>query len=418
MSEVSSTSVSTPTTSAVVADPAERNDVEVLRQLFDPATRPDPYPVLGELRAASPLPVMNGDLVVVGRYADCRQVLRDPTVANDPRKSRLGAAIPQRQESLLFLDPPAHTRIRRLVSKAFSPRVVAAIEPRIGAIVDDLILAVSEKSSFDVVTDFAFPLPVQIMCQLLGIPVAEYEVFEPAARRLGRVLDYDLVFKSEDLDDAEGARTELMAYLRDLIRRRRQALGDDLLSELIQVEEQGEVLTEAELLATCVLLMVAGHETTANLISNGVLALLKNPDALAALRAGGGAGIADEVLRYDPPVQFVMRMATTTMHVNNLEITPRTAMLVLLAAANRDPEQYPDPDRFDVERSASDHLAFSSGAHFCLAAALGRSEASIALSAFARRIVNPVLEQSSVVYSRNVNLRGMKQLIVSHSGVV
>lgn len=399
---------------------ASHRDAEAaLAELFAPETRADPYSVLRELRTESPLVTKNGDLVIVARYADCQQVLRDPTVRNDPKLSRLGKDHPDRPESLLFLDPPTHTRIRRLVSKAFTPRVVAGVQPQIHEIVDELFVNMAGKTELDVISDFALPLPVRIMCLLLGIPVEEYGDFEPAARRLGRVLDFNLVVHNEDLDDAEGARGELQDYLKDLIARRRGNLGEDLLSRLIQVEEQGEVLTEGELLATCVLLMVAGHETTANLIANGVLALTRNPDELARLAAEPGlaASAADESLRYDAPIQFVMRIATTDMDVHGMHITPGTAMLVLLASANRDPERYPDADRFDVARGASDHLAFSAGAHFCLAAALGRAEGAAALAAFARRVIDPVLEPSSLRYRPNVNLRGIESMTVRHSGV-
>ena len=398
---------------------SQRDAESILAELFAPETRPDPYSLLRDLRAESPLVTKDGDLVVVARYADCQQILRDPTVRNDPKLSRLGRNHPKRPESLLFLDPPTHTRIRRLVSKAFAPRVVASVEPQIHTIVDELMANMAGKTELDVIADFALPLPVRIMCLLLGIPVEEYGDFEPAARRLGRVLDFNLVVYNDDLDDAEGARGELTDYLKDLIARRRGDLGDDLLSRLIQVEEQGDVLTAEELLATCVLLMVAGHETTANLIANGVLALTRDPDALARLAADPSLAMsaADEALRYDPPIQFVMRVATTDMDVHGMHITPGTAMLVLLASANRDPERYPDADRFDIARGASDHLAFSAGAHFCLAAALGRAEGAAALAAFARRVIDPVLEPDSLRYRSNVNLRGIQSMTVKHGGV-
>jgi hypothetical protein len=398
---------------------AAREAEAMLEKLFATQTRPDPYPVLRELRGQSPLMCKGGDLAVIARYADCQQVLRDPSVKNDPKLSRLGKDYPVRQESLLFLDPPTHTRIRRLVSKAFSPRVVAGVEPQIREIVDELIAKMAGRRELDVIEDFAFPLPVRIMCLLLGIPHEEYRDFEPAARRLGRVLDYNLVVHNDDLDDAEGARAELRDYLVDLIARRRGNLGEDLLSRLIQVEEQGDVLTEAELLATCVLAMVAGHETTANLIANGVLALMRNPDARARLAAEPelGSSASDEVLRYDPPIQFVMRIASTDLDINGTHLSAGTAMLVLLASANRDAERYAEPDRFDVARGAADHLAFSAGAHFCLAAALGRAEGAIALTEFSRRVIGPVLVPASVRYRTNVNLRGMESMTVTYQGI-
>jgi len=399
---------------------SHRRDAEsTLAELFAPENRPDPYRILRTLRAESPMTTGDGDLVVVARYDDCRQVLRDPSVRNDPKLSRLGRHHPERAESLLFLDPPSHTRIRRLVSKAFTPRMVANIEPQIHEIVAGLIADMADKTELDVIEDFALPLPVRIMCLLLGVPFEDFAGFEPSARRLGRVLDFNLVVHNEDLDDAESARNELQDYVKDLIARRRTDLGDDLLSRLIQVEEQGEVLTGGELLATVVLLIVAGHETTANLIANGVLALTRNPEALATLAADPGLAMsaADETLRYDAPIQFVMRIATQDMDIRGTRITPGTAMLVMLASANRDPEHYSDAETFDVARGAADHLAFSAGAHFCLAAALGRSEGAAALSAFARHVVDPVLVPESLQYRPNVNLRGLQAMTVRHSGV-
>ncbi|HJQ46744.1 MAG TPA: cytochrome P450 [Amycolatopsis sp.] len=400
-----------------VASP--RDAESVLAELFAPESRPDPYTLLHDLRVKSPLVVKDGNLVVIGRYADAQRVLRDPSVRNDPKLSRLGKDHPERAESLLFLDPPQHTRIRRLVTKAFTPKVVAGVEPQIHEVVDELFAKMAGKTELDVIGDFALPLPVRIMCLLLGIPVEEYGDFEPAARRLGRVLDFTTVVPNNDLDDAEGARKELQDYLKDLIARRRGDLGDDLLSRLILVEEQGDVMTEGELLATCVLLMVAGHETTANMIANGVLALTRNPGERARLAADPELGVsaADESLRLEAPIQFVMRIATKDMEVGGMHITPGTAMLVLLAAANRDPEHYPDPDRFDVARGAGDNLAFSAGAHFCVAAALGRAEGAVALHAFARRVIDPVFVPGSLEYRPNVNLRGIEAMTVRHSGI-
>lgn len=398
---------------------SQRDADAILEELFAPESRLDPYALYRELQTESPLVAKNGDLVVVARYDDCQQVLRDPSIRNDPKLSRLGRDHPQRPESLLFLDPPTHTRIRRLITKAFTPKVVASVEPQIQEIVDELIGNMVGKTELDVIKDFALPLPVRIMCLLLGIPVSDYVEFEPAARRLGRVLDFTTVVPNNDLENAEGARLELLDYLRDLIANRRAALGEELLSRLIEVEEQGEVLSEDELLATCVLLLVAGHETTANLISNGVLALVRNPEARARLAADPGLGVsaADEVLRLEAPIQFAMRIASKDMEVGGRHITPGTALLVMIAAANRDPEHYADADHFDVARGAADHLAFSAGAHFCVAAALGRAEGAAALSAFASRVIDPVIDEDSLRYRSNVNLRGIEQLSLRYNGV-
>ncbi|MFC4943079.1 cytochrome P450 [Pseudonocardia sp. GCM10023141] len=391
----------------------------LLEAYFDPAHRADPFPLLRQIREASPLVLRGDDLVVVARYDDCRQVLRDPSVRNEPRLSRLGAAQPEQARSLLFLDPPAHTRIRRLVSKAFTPRVVTGLVPRIRALTDALIDALADRPDFDAVADFASPLPMQIICELLGIPVEDYHSFEPVAHRFGRGLDFDLIIPNPDLDDSQEAREFLFGYLRDLIARRRREPGTDLLSRMIAVEEQGDVLTEAELLATSALLMGAGYDTTVNLISGSLLALLRDPAALARLRAEPqlATGIADEALRFCSPAQFVMRTATEPLRVGDVDITPGTLVLCLLAAANRDPARYPDPDRFDLDRAPTDHVAFSAGIHFCIAAALARAEAAVAMTAFAERVVGPEIV-AEPTWRDNINLRGLRSLPARHAGIV
>jgi cytochrome P450 len=391
-----------------------------LGTLFDPATRPNPYPVFAQLRDAGPFSLLDGDLTVTGEHARCSAMLRDPSLSSERWRSRMARrqGVPRddrRPASFLSLDPPDHTRLRRLVSKAFTPKVIAALEPRVRVVVDELFADFAGSGRVDIVPALAYPLPVRIICELLGVPESDHASFEDWSRRLVRGLDPALaVTDPAEADSILAAQRELSAYFEDLIARRRAEDGDDLLSRLVRIEEQGDQLTGEELVATCILLLVAGHETTANLIANGVVALLRNPDQLAALRADPGlvGGAVDEILRYDPPVQLTTRMAEAPLAVGDVEVPPDGIVLMLLAAANRDPAVFTDPDRFDITRDARAHLSFAAGAHFCLGAGLARLEASVALSEFAARLTDPVLDEDALAYRPHVNLRGPSALFV------
>ncbi|GAA1854626.1 cytochrome P450 [Pseudonocardia ailaonensis] len=392
----------------------------LLAEYFGPDARVDPYPVLARIREASPLVLEGGDLVVVARYDHCRQILRDPSTSNDPRNTRIGAAIPPRQESLLFLDPPTHTRVRRLVSKAFTPRVVARLEDRILTIVDGMVDAIGERDEFDLVADFAVPLPMQIICELLGIPLDEYRDFEHVAHVFGRVLDFDHIMPNPTIADSEAARRTLIDYLRGLLVRHRAAPDGSLLSQLVAVEDGGDTLSEAELLATSALLMGAGFDTTVNLISSTLHSLLLDPAALRRLRAEPDLvpAVVEEGLRHEAPVQFVLRSVRQPTTVGGVELSPGTAVLVIFAAANRDPERFAEPELFDLDRGPSDHVAFSAGIHFCLGAALGRKEAIVAVREFARRVQDPEILPHTPRFRENVNLRGRDVLPVRHAGIL
>ena len=394
-----------------------------LATLFDPATRPDPYGVLAHLRE-KPFAAVEGILTVVGDYQRSAAILRDPSLSSDRRRSLLDTNMPADTEvptvSFLSLDPPDHTRLRKLVSKAFTPRVVAALAPRITEIVDRQLDEAADTGSIDVVGQLAYPLPVQIISELLGVPKADHEQFEQWSRRLVRGLDPSMaVTDPADVADVERASEDFHEYFSALIERRRVEPTDDLLSRLVQIEEEGERLSMEELLSTCTLLLVAGHETTANLIANGVLALLRHPDQLALLRADESLvdGAVEEILRYDSPVQMTTRITRTEQTIGDVTLPVDSVILVLIAAANRDPAEFDEPDRFDIRRQGTHHLAFAAGAHFCLGAGLARLEASIALAAFARRLRGPVLDESSLTYRPHVNLRGPDRLVVTFDGI-
>jgi cytochrome P450 len=408
-----------------------------LAALADPAVLPDPYPVLARLREASPFaeavrgePEADGSLVVVGRHEDCSAILRDPRASSERSRSLL-AAEQRRPQSFLSMDPPDHTRLRRLVSKAFAPRVVARLAPRIREVSDELLTAAADADGgtggrggrggqIEVVSQLAYPLPVRIISELLGVPPGDHSRFAGWSASLARSLQPRFLGSGAGLDAAaDQARQEFAGYFSELIAARRARPADDLLSELIRAEDDGQRLSEAELIATCVLLLVAGHETTVSLISNAILALLRHPDQLAALRADPGlaAAAVEETLRYDAPVQFTARVARGAMQIGELTALDGGVLMLLIAATGRDPEVFAEPDRFDIRRGAVGHLAFAAGPHFCLGAPLARLEATIAVQAFATRLADPELDPAGLAYKPNLNLRGPASLTVAFASV-
>ncbi|WP_328895572.1 cytochrome P450 [Streptomyces sp. NBC_00236] len=388
-----------------------------LEALVDPAGRPDPYPVLRRLREASAHTASDG-LVVVAGHADCSKVLRDPAMSSERDLFRLSpTARGPRTRNFIHLDPPDHTRLRRLVTKAFSPRVVAALEPRIRTLTEDLFRAAAERGRFEIVSDLAYPLPLQVICELLGVPVADHHLFQAWSAKLSEALEPPLpgLVAPRATGEAARARAEFIRYFSEVIAERRTSPRDDLVSQLIQVNENGDQLTDSELLATCILLINAGHETTVNLIANGVLALLRDPDALRLLRAEPelAGNTVEEVLRYDAPVQLTTRVARQDTAVGGTVARAGDMLLVLIGAANRDPQVFEDPDSFDIRRPrASQHLSFSAGAHFCLGAALARLEVRIAFELFATRVIDPRLTGEEIPYKPNLSLRGPDRLDV------
>ena len=391
-----------------------------LASLADPAVLPDPYPVLAALREASPFTDLDGALVVAGRHADCSAVLRHPNASSERGRSLLApnARRVRDRPSFLSLDPPDHTRLRRLVSKAFTPRTIARLEPRIRAITAELLGAAAAAGQLEVVSQLAYPLPVRVISELLGVPVEDHPRFAGWSARLASSLQPGFGINPEEAqaraDAAQAASDEFAGYFRELIARRRASPSDDLLSQLIRVEDAGQMLTEDELIATCVLLLVAGHETTVGLISNAILALLRHPGQLALLREDPGLapGAVEETLRFDAPVQLTGRVARGGLPVGEVAAPDGALVLLLLAATGRDPDAFADPDVFDIRRGAVHHLAFAAGPHFCLGAPLARLEATIALQEFAAMADGAELDPDGLHYKANLNLRGPDQLVV------
>ncbi len=401
---------------------------------FDPLWSSDPFPLYEELRRRAPIHRNDLGFWVVARHEDCLAVLRDRRTSSDSStidldrmpagfRSPVDADDPlavamDEMRPFLFRDPPDHTRLRGLVAKAFTPKVVESLRVRTQQVVDELLDAAFEADRVDLLEAFAYPLPVRVICDLLGVPVADQDRFKVWSNALAKGLDPDFLLTEETIAERAEAVLQFSQYFFELLAERRRHPGEDLLSRLVRAEDEGAVLTEGELLATCILLLVAGHETTVNLIAGGVLALLRHPDQLE--RFGSDPSVTrtgvDEMLRYVSPVQLTGRSFTEDCVFGGVEFARGDFAMLLLASANRDPDQFEDPERFDVTRAPNNHLGFGFGIHHCLGAPLARMEAQVAVGTLVRRAPRLALTVDDVVYKHNVVLRGMEELPVTMLG--
>jgi len=388
----------------------------------NPAVRADPHPLYHRLRAAGPRYVATFEEWVFTRWDHCEQILRDPRFSSNPAHRISTRPVEERSfreqfqtesefRTLLFMDPPDHTRIRGLVSKAFTPRAVDRLRSRIVDICDAILDEAAQAGTLDVVGDLGYRLPVTVICELLGVPTGDQAQFGPWSSALSRLLDGDI--DDDALAAGLDAFVHILAYLNDIIDDRRTNPRDDLISALIAAEEAGDRLGEAELRSIIILLFVAGHETTTNLIGNGTWALLRNPDQLTRLRADPSliGPAVEELLRYDGPVHLTGRVATTTVEVGGVVVPAGTQVVTLIAAANRDPAHFNDPDRLDVGRDPNHHLAFSHGIHYCLGAALARAEGQVAIGSLVSRFTR-IEPLESPTYRDHFVLRGLNSLRV------
>jgi len=293
--------------------------------------------------------------------------------------------------------------------------VIETMRPHIQQIVDDLLDRVQGASSMDVIADLAYPLPVTVISEMLGVPASDRDIFKQWSSDIARSLDAAILPAGSDvIPRGQEARAALGGYFRSLIAARRKDLRDDLLSGLIEAEEHGDKLSEVELLSTCVLLLIAGHETTVNLIGNGVLALLQHPDQMRVLRETSGlihTGV-EELLRYDAPVQRTGRVVMEDVEIGGKAIPEGAIVVAVLGAANRDPAHFPDPERLDVTRRENRHIAFGFGIHFCLGAPLARVEGQIAIGTLLRRLPRMELASAAPEWRESSTLRGLKSLPV------
>jgi len=388
---------------------------------MDPEFVADPYPTYHRLRAEDPVHHSPLGFWMLTRYEDVVAVLRDARFAKEAIATlvaaRFGVPVPAGVGlSMLDRDPPDHTRLRGLVSKAFTPRVVERLRPHIQQIVDGLLARVEGAGSMDLIEEFAYPLPVTVICEMLGVPVEDHERFKAWGVDIARGLDAILLPPdSEVAQKSLAGRRALADYFRGLIAERRTSPRDDMLSGLIAAEEAGDTLSENELLATCILLLVAGHETTVNLIGNGTLALLRHPAELRRLRERPGliASAVEELLRYDGPVQRTARVPSEDVTLGGRSIGKGELVMPFIGAADRDPAQFPDPDRLDITRADNRHIAFGWGIHFCLGAPLARVEGQIAINTLVQRLPKLTLATDRPEYRQSLTLRGLQGLPVS-----
>ncbi len=406
-----------------------------LSTLFQPEVRADPYPYFEELLASTP--VLQGEMgaLVLSRHRHCLALLRHRGSSTDARTSaQFGPVVEERQaamaasmglevdgdmRSFLFLDPPDHTRLRSLVSKAFTPKMIQGMEPRAQEIAGRLIDQALEAGGFDVVSGLAYPLPLQLISELLGVPEEARGQFREWSDALARGLDPEFLVPPDSLAERMAAVRGFVAYFRELIEERRRHPEHDLVSELASVEEAGERLSEGEMLATLILLLVAGHETTVNLIGNATLALTRDHGAQDAAREDPSLmrTMIEEVLRFDPPVQLTARFAREDLDLGDGVVVPEGGIAVaLVPAANRDPAVFSEPGRFDATRSENPHLSFGFGIHHCLGAPLARLEARIALSTLLRRTRSIDRDGAPLIYKENFILRGLESLPVILDG--
>lgn len=359
----------------------------------------DPYPVFHRLQAEDPThwsEILGG--WVLTRYDDVKACLNDRRLSADRITPFLehqpGGGRPEVQELsrlvgrwAVFTDPPTHTRLRQLMNKAFTPRAVERLRPRIEEVANNLIDRIQDQGQMDVIRDFAYPLPVIVIAEMLGVPTEDRDRLKAWSDELALFIGSAL----GTLDKYERARRgveEMTEYFHALVAVRRCGPRDDVISGLIAAEERGAVLSEDELVATCVLLLFAGHETTRNLIGNGILALLRHPDQLQTLREDPSLAPSaiEELLRYDGPTQAQVRVAMEDFELYGKRIQPGQRIFTMINAANRDPDRFADPDRLDLRRGDNYHLAFGSGIHFCIGAPLARLEGQIAITTLLQRL--------------------------------
>jgi cytochrome P450 PksS len=393
--------------------------------LWSPQHRANPFPLYARLRREAPVsrlvePSRGVPLWLVTRYKDAVEVLRHTRLVKDPRTLseearsryfRMEELSPLNQH-MLSADPPRHTRLRSLVAKVFTPRRVEELRPRIEAICQQLLDTAQPHGGVDLLDAYAFPLPITVIGELLGVPLEDQHRFREWTGALMNPRG------PGGMEAQRNAGMQFITYFQELIARRRGEPRNDLLSDLMAVEEQGDRLNPTELLAMLFLLLLAGHETTVNLIGNGVWALLKHPEQLARLRADPALidSAVEEMLRYASPVETsTSRFAVEDMELFGQRIPAGELVSASLLSANHDPEQFPEPERFDITREPNRHIAFGFGSHFCLGASLARLEATIAINALLARLPRLCFasDPDTFQWRETALIRGLKQLPVA-----
>jgi cytochrome P450 len=394
----------------------------VFDRILDPANRANPYPLYAELRR-TPVTRQADGTWVVSTYQEIVDLLHDPRVSSDPRNNPQLAAEPG-APVFIALDPPEHDRLRRIATRPFgpphAPERIEGLRSWLVETTTRLIDALDGKNVIDLVDGFAYPLPVSAICHVLGVPTEDEPLFHRLADAIVETGDPSTGTPVERTRRRNEIRAELSAYLNRLADAHLRAPGDDLLSEFLTAGDPDHRMSRDELLSTAQLLLIAGHETTVNAIANGMLTLLRHPDVLARLRREGDLiiGLVEELLRYEPPVQFLQsRVALADIDIGGTTIPSGSPITLMLGAGNRDPNRFPDPDRFDPDRADKQHLGFGGGIHYCYGAPLARMETQIALTELARRLVNPRLVNDPPPYRPSPVLRGPRHLLIEVDGI-
>ncbi len=414
---------------------------DLLLSLLDPSVRADPYPVYAALQRQAPVAEGPMGIVVVSGHAPVAALLRDRRLSSDYRNSSAFRAWLSEQDAdldawdaddaqpFLLRDPPDHTRLRRLAASALAasalaPGALGRLEPRIAALTDGLLDVAAARAGddgtvVDLVAEVAAPLPLAVIGELLGVPEGDRVRLQAWSHDLARAIDPPFLLGEAERAAAWEAVEAFHGYLADLVAARRRSPGQDVVSALIAARDEGAALSDEELRGIVVLLLAAGQETTVNLIANACLALLRHPDELARLGADPtrAASVTEETLRYDAPVQLRDRVALTDLRVGGVDVAAGTTLLLLLAAANRDPARFPAPERFDPDRDTSGHLGFGAGIHACLGAPLARLEARVVLERLATRLRNPHLATDDLAYRDHIALRSLRELPVVVDGI-
>ena len=386
---------------------------------LDKAFRENPYPILARLREEDPV---HHDQVfnryVLSRHDDILNLLRDLSLWSDPRKGNPGSFAREvlmrgeEEPSMLLMDDPGHRRLRQLVFRSFTPRAIESWRARVRGVTQRVIDAV-EKDDFDLMEEIANPIPTVVIAELLGIDPDRHEQFKTWSNQSVEVA-FSPVRDEAAVAVADRARASLDAFFQDEIEQRRESLGDDLISQLVAAEEEGDQLSEAEVISTCNLLLAAGNLTTTDLIGNGVKAFLDHPSEMEKIRQRPELipNAVEEILRYDSPVVSTGRIASRDIEIDGVSIKQGESVSTLVSAANRDPAAYPEPDRFDVEREDTHHQAFGGGRHFCLGAHLSRMEAQETLSVLFERFSSIEAIEGGFEYAPNPGFRSLKNLRV------
>lgn len=401
----------------------QQNPALSLFYLLEPDVLANPYPLYHRFLNEAPVywdPFLH--TWIVTRYADVITVLTHFSASRSPTPEQMTAMglsklVPLAQvlvKQMLFLDGAAHTRIRGLAAKAFTPRRVEQLRSHIQDITDRLLDAVQENSHMDIVADLADPLPAIVTAELLGVPTSDWRQLTAWSTDFAEALG-NFQHNPDNSNRVLRSLEEMCAYFRDAIRAHQAQPRDDLISALLTAEVDGDRLSEEEVVANSIMLMTGGQETTTNLIGNGTLTLLRHPDQLEKLRADCTLihSAIEEMLRYESPIQYTSRLATEDVQLGGKTIRKRQAVLAVMGAANRDAARFPDPDRFDICRPDNRHLAFAWAAHFCFGAPLARLEAQVAFESMLRRMPNLSLDPVPAVWRDNLGFRGLVTLPAS-----